>query len=299
MKTQEIEFLTIRERSRIVSLAMNVLRTEKRLAVLGALCEGNSIMSTERMTGIHRDTIMRLMVRVGEGCARMHDKVVRRVYCQRVQCDEIWTFVQVKQARLNGQHNHDEMGDQFVFVGMDGDTKFIVSYLVGKRDAANAFYFMNDLKDRLARKVQLTTDGFRAYLTAVEDVFGADVDYAQLVKLYGQEATHGDDRDWYNPVTVLATIPTVINGRPDPAYVSTSYVERQNLTIRMQLRRFTRLTNAFSKKLANLKAAVALHFAHYNFVRFHSSLRATPAMAQHLTDHIWSLEELMGRALAN
>lgn len=202
----------------------------------------------------------------------------------------------MKQARLNGNHNHADMGDQYVFVGMDADSKLVISYLVGKRDPTSAFYFMADLKERLANRVQLTTDGFRPYLPAVEDVFGADVDYAQLVKLYGQAKSHSDDREWYSPVRVMAAVPMRIGGRPDPRWISTSFVERQNLTIRMGVRRFTRLTNAFSKKLTNLKAAVVLHFAHYNFCRIHRSLRITPAMAVGISDHVWDLEELLGVA---
>ena len=276
---------------------MNILAPERKVAAIGALVEGNSIRSIERMTGIHRDTIMRLTLSVGEGCARLLDEKIRRVPSQRVQVDEIWTFVFKKQARLNGNgDNHAEMGDQYVFVGMDADTKLVISHLVGKRDAATAFYFIRDLKDRLVNRVQLTTDGFKPYLNAVEDAFGADVDYAQLVKLYGQPKESSGSRDWYSPVRVMAAIPMAITGEPKPRWISTSYIERQNLTIRMQLRRFTRLTNGFSKKLENLKAAIALHFAHYNFVRIHQSLRVTPAMAAQLTDHLWSLEELLQAA---
>ena len=278
---------------------MNALAPEKKLAVLNALVEGNGIRSTERMTGANRNTIMSLLVRMGEGCTRLHNERVQRIRAQRVQVDEIWTFVFVKQMRLNGNHNHAEMGDQYVFVGMDADSKLVISYLVGKRDPTSAFYFMSDLKERLATRVQLTTDGFRPYLPAVEDTFGADVDYAQLVKLYGQQKSQSDDRDWYKPVRVMDAIPMRVEGRPDPKWISTSYIERQNLTIRMQIRRFTRLTNAFSKKLDNLKAAVALHFAYYNFCRVHRSLRVTPAIAAQLTDHLWNLEELLNAATAN
>jgi len=245
------------------------------------------------MTGVHRDTIMRLGVNVGRACAKLLSERVRHVRAQRVQVDEIWTFVFVKQARLNGHHNHAEMGDQYVFVGMDSDTKLVISHLVGKRDAATAHYFMQDLKERLANRVQLTTDGFRPYINAVEDAFGVDVDYAQLVKLYGQPKASSDSRDWYEPVRVMATIPMAVMGAPKPSAISTSYIERQNLTIRMQIRRFTRLTNGFSKKLENLKAAIALHFAYYNFARIHQTLRVTPAMAAGITDHIWELEELL------
>ena len=279
---------------------MNVLAPEKRLAVLNALVEGNGIRSTERMTGVNQNTIMSLLVLVGQGCAHLHNERIRHIRAQRVQVDEIWTFVYVKQARLNGNHNHADMGDQYVFVGMDADTKLVISYLVGKRDPTTTYRFMDDLKERLATRVNLTTDGFRPYLRAVEDTFGADVDYAQLVKLYGQQKSNGhDDREWYKPVKVMATIPARVTGRPNPSWISTSYIERQNLTIRMQVRRFTRLTNGFSKKLDNLKAAMALHFVYYNFCRVHRTLRVTPAMEAQLTGHIWGLDELMGAALAN
>jgi IS1 family transposase len=277
---------------RMISGVMNVLAQDEKLAVIAALVEGNSIRSTERMTGTHRDTIMRLSVRAGEGCARLLNERIRNARAQRVQVDEIWTFVFVKQARLNGHHDHAAMGDQCVFVGMDSDSKLVISHLVGKRDAGTATEFMQDLSGRLASRVQPTTDGFKPYIPAVEGSFGADVDYAQLVKLYGQPKANGESRDWYSPVQVMAAIPTRVAGRPNPKWVSTSYTERQNLTIRMQVRRFTRLTNGLSKKLENLKAAIALHFAHYNFVRIHHTLRVTPAMAAGLADHVWTLEEL-------
>lgn len=272
---------------------MNTLTQEKKLAVIGAMVEGNSIRSTERMTGVHRDTIMRLVVSVGENCSRLLNERVQHVKASRVQVDEIWTFVFVKQARLNGHHDHAEMGDQYVFIGMDAETKLVISHMIGKRDAATAYYLMQDLKERLANRVQLTTDGFRPYLNAVEDAFGADVDYAQLVKLYGQPKEAAESRNPYEPVRVMAAIPMRVTGNPKTWAISTSYIERQNLTMRMQLRRFTRLTNAFSKKLANLKAAVALHFAHYNFCRVHQSLRVTPAMAANITGTIWTLDNLV------
>ncbi len=277
---------------------LNTLPIDKKLAVLTAHAEGASIRSMERMTGVHRDTITRLVASLGEGCSRLLDRMVRRVRTKRVQVDEIWTYVFKKEARLNGEDNHAEMGDQYVFIGMDADSKLVISHLVGKRDAATAFYLIQDLKDRVAHRIQLTTDGFRPYLMAVEDNFGADVDYAMLVKLYGSEKRGEQAPEWYGPPTVIAAMPTRIMGRPDMRYVSTSYIERQNLTMRMQLRRFTRLTNAFSKKLANLRAAVALHFAHYNFVRIHQTLRMTPAMAAQLTDHLWDLQELFSAAMA-
>lgn len=292
MKTSQIKHLTTRERSRMMRPVMNVLTQDRKQTVISALLEGNSIRSTERMTGVHRDTIMRLQISAGEASARFLDEKVRRIRSKRIQVDEIWTYVFVKEARLNGHHDHATMGDQYVFIAMDADTKLVISHLVGKRDAATAFYFMQDLKDRLANRVQLTTDGFKPYLAAVEDTFGADVDYAQLVKLYGQPKQGPEGREWFTPVRVMAAIPRPVTGDPRLHHISTSYIERQNLTVRIQVRRFTRLTNGFSKKLDNLKAAIALHFAYYNFVRIHQTLRTTPAMAAQLTDHLSDLPEL-------
>jgi len=269
---------------------MNVLSKEKQVQVISAIVEGNSIRSTERMTGVHRDTIMRLVTRVGGSCVHLLDEKMRRLPCRLIQCDEIWSFVYAKQKHLNGHHNHLTMGDQYVFVALDAETKLVPSFLVGKRSPENAYHFMADLQGRLARRVQLTTDGFRPYLTAVEDTFGADVDYAMLVKMYGSPR-EGEER--YSPDEIVNAVPIRITGDPRLQNISTSYVERQNLTIRMQLRRFTRLTNAFSKKLENLKSAMALHFAHYNFVRLHSTLRVTPAMAAKITDHLWSVQDLL------
>jgi IS1 family transposase len=273
---------------------MNTLPVEKQRAAIQALIEGNSIRSTERMLDVHRDTIMRLLIRVGQGCTRLLDTRIRQVRARRVEVDEIWTYVFKKQARISLDESAAGIGDQYVFVGIDADTKLVISHLVGKRDATSAYCFMWDLKERLATRVQLTTDGFKPYIRAVDDTFGIDVDYAQLVKIYGQpKATAASERNWYEPVRVMAAIPMAVMGAPRPQAISTSYVERQNLTMRMQMRRFTRLTNGFSKKLENLKAHIALHFAHYNFVRIHQTLRVTPAMAAGLTDHVWELEELL------
>ena len=205
---------------------------------------------------------------------------------------KFWTYVFKKQAMLTDSDPFD-WGDEYVFIGMDADTKLVISHLVGKRDATTAYHLMRDLQERLANRVQLTTDGFKPYLNAVEDNFGADIDYAMLVKVYGKEAAERESPEWYKPPQVIAATPTPITGKPHPHYISTSYIERQNLTIRMQARRFTRLTNAFSKKLENLKAHVALHFAHYNFVRIHQTLRCTPAMAAGITGQLWSLENLI------
>jgi len=272
---------------------MNTLKPEKKLAVLSALVEGNSIRSTERMTGVHRDTIMRLLVEVGGRCAALMDSQMHGFHSRLLQADEIWTFCQKKEQRLTDtEQANPGVGDQYVFVALDAETKLIPLFVVGKRDTATAHQFIHALRQRLNGngRIQLTTDGLRAYLTAVESAFGNDVDYAQLVKLYGSEPA-GDGR--YAPPRVTETVSTPITGNPDPRHISTSFVERQNLTIRMMCRRFTRLTNAFSKKLANLKAALALHFAYYNFCRIHQTLRVTPAMAAGITDRVWGLQELL------
>ncbi len=271
---------------------MNILRREKQEAAIAALVEGASIRSVERMTGIHRDTIMRLGVRVGQGCANLMDSYMRNLKCQSVQVDEIWCYVGKKQIHLK-DNDLEDFGDQWVFVALDADSKLIPSYLVGKRTAGNTEAFIRNLSNRLDNRVQLTSDSLNLYATAVEEVFGIGVDYGQLVKSYEAEPT-GVGR--YSPPHVVSAERKVIVGNPKTSKISTSYVERQNLTMRMQMRRFTRLTNAFSKKLDNLKAAVALHFAHYNFVRIHSSLRVTPAMAAGVTDHLWSISELMRKA---
>ena len=271
---------------------MNVVPKERQIQVLSALVEGNSIRSIERMTGTHRDTIMRLLYRAGEGCARLLDEKMRGLDCVNIQTDEIWCYVRKKRARLTEREKlNPTIGDQYAFVGMCADTRLVISHRVGKRDKKTAAHFMADLQSRLMGRIQLTTDGFDGYLSAVENAFGSDVDFAQLVKVYGSEAEA--DRGYYAPPPhVTEVISTVINGSPDPWKVSTSYVERQNLTMRMQMRRLTRLTNAFSKKLDNLKAALALHFAWYNFGRVHGSLRVTPAMEAGVADHIWTMEEI-------
>lgn len=277
---------------------MNTLSADKQRIAIQAILEGNSIRSTERMTGIHRDTVMRLVTRAGNACVHFLNKRIQNVRAQKVQVDEIWTYVFKKQARISLDENMAGIGDQYVFVAIDSDTKLVISHLVGKRDAESAYYLMRDLKDKLACRVQITTDGFKPYINAVDDAFGLDVDYAQLVKIYGQpRPSAANARNWYEPVRVMGAIPMEVMGRPRVQAISTSHVERQNLTMRMQMRRFTRLTNGFSKKLDNLKAAVALHFAHYNFVRVHQTLRTTPAMAANLTDHLWSLNELLTEIL--
>ncbi len=255
------------------------------------LLEGCSIRSTERMTGLNRNTIMRLLVVAGNRGAKLMDARMRQLPCRRIQCDEIWTFV-AKKARHVRKDDPAEFGDQWIYVALDADTKLIPSFIVGKRSINNTNAFMYDLYSRVGdHRLQLTTDGFPHYRKAVGEAFGTDVDFAQLVKLFGDYGQHGDEK--YSPSPITEVISKVREGNPDPDHISTSYVERQNLTMRMQLRRLTRLTNAFSKKLTHLQAAIALHFAYYNFCRVHSSLRVTPAMEAGLTNHVWSLSELL------
>ncbi|MDP3181825.1 MAG: IS1 family transposase [Desulfobaccales bacterium] len=272
---------------------MYILRQEKQETAIAALVEGTSIRSVERMTGVHRDTIMRLMCRVGQGCANLMDSYMQNLKCQNVQVDEIWCYVGKKQRHLKDTDNIEELGDQWVFVALDADSKLIPSFLIGKRIAPNAHAFITDLSKRLDNRIQLSSDSLKAYIESVESAFGANIDYGQVVKAYEAEPI-GAGR--YSPPRVVSAERKVIIGAPKTSKISTSYVERQNLTMRMQMRRFTRLTNAFSKKLENLKAAVALHFAHYNFVRIHSSLRVTPAMEAGVTNRLWSISDLLREA---
>ncbi len=282
---------------------MNRLSVERRAQVIAALVEGNSIRATCRMTGTAKGTVTRLLAEVGAACAGYQDEHLRDLTCTLIQCDEIWSFCYAKQKnlpeRMQGQYG---VGDVWTWVAMDAKTKLVASWLVGLRDAGYAHEFIDDLKGRLINKVQLTTDGLSIYLKAVEDVFGADVDYAMLVKLYGPDP-EGEKR--YSPAKCIAAEPHVITGTPDRKHISTSYIERQNLTMRMSMRRFTRLTNGFSKKIENTVHAVALHYMYYNFVRVHKTLTpkgsigVTPAMASGVADHIWSIEEIVKLADSN
>jgi IS1 family transposase len=233
---------------------------------------------------------MRLLVRVGDRCEYLLDTAMRHLPCRIVQVDEIWTYVGKKEKRVNVDDDPALVGDQYVFVAMDSETKLVPCFRVGKRNAANTWYFMQDLSQRISGRPQLTSDGFRPYANAVDDAFGANVDYAMLVKTYG-ESDGADKR--YSPGEIIDARPIPISGDPKPWLISTSHIERQNLTMRMQIRRFTRLTNAFSKKLENLKAALALHFAWYNFCRIHSSLRVTPAMAAGVVSNVWGITDLL------
>jgi IS1 family transposase len=271
---------------------MNKLSTEKRRQVISALVEGNSIRATVRMTGASKNTIAKLLVELGAACSDYLNKALVNLTCKRIQCDEIWSFCYAKDknipAEKKGQFG---VGSIWTWTAMDADSKLIVSWLVGGRDAGTAYGFIQDLAKRLANRVQLTTDGHRAYLSAVEDALGSDVDYAMLVKLYG------NDRECearYRPAECIGCREIVVTGNPDPKHISTSYIERQNLTMRMQMRRFTRLTNGFSKKLENHIASIAIHYMHYNFCRIHQTLRVTPAMEAGIADHVWTIEEMLG-----
>jgi IS1 family transposase len=270
---------------------MNRLSTEKRAKVIGALVEGNSINATCRMLGVGKHIILRLLEDAGLACAKSHDRHVRNLRVRRLQCDEIWSFVGAKMKNVSPERECEGWGDVWTWTAIDADTKLCVGYLVGGRDARWALQFMQDCAERIKGHVQITTDAHRAYLTAVEGAF-QDVDFAQLQKLYGAP-TDAEQRR-YSPAKCIGTDMKVVLGNPDPAHVSTSYVERQNLSMRMGMRRFTRLTNGFSRKLANHAHQIAVYFFHYNFCRVHKTLRVTPAMEAGSTDHVWSLEELCG-----
>lgn len=271
--------------------AMNKLTNEKRVAVVKALVEGMSIRATVRMTGVAKNTIVKLLADLGRVCSEYQDAKLRNLPCKRIQADEVWSFIYAKAKNVPGaKAAPQDAGDVWTWTAIDADTKLVPSWRVGPRDIGTATEFMRDLAGRLASKVQLTTDGLKAYLWAVEDAFGGDIDFAQLQKIY---ASQHDGAGRYSPPVVAGTKTDFVTGNPDPVHVSTSYVERQNLTMRMSMRRFTRLTNGFSKKLENHCAAIALHFMHYNFCRVHQSLRITPAMAAGVTDHVWEIEEVV------
>ncbi len=276
---------------------MNKLSAKRRAQIIGCLVEGMSIRATVRVTGAAKNTVTKLLVDLGKACSEYQDKNLRDLTSKRLQMDEIWSFCYSKAKNVPEEHAGEfGYGDVWTWTAIDADTKLVPSWLVGERGLDDAYTFVCDVAGRLTNPVQLTTDGHAPYLTAVEGAFGMDIDYAMLIKLYGTEK---DEEKRYSPAKCLGTETKVIQGEPDPDHISTSYAERQNLTMRMGMRRFTRLTNAFSKKVSNLAAAVSLHFMHYNFARPHSSLKdeahpypRTPAMAAGITDHVWSLEEI-------
>lgn len=271
---------------------MNQLSTEKRAAVIAALVEGNSLRGTARLTGVARMTVEKLLRDLGMACAAYHDEHVRGLKCQRIQCDEIWSFVGAK-AKNVPEHKRGEWGDVWTWTAIDADSKLIVGYRVGNRTAIDAYDFMKDVASRLNNRVQLTTDNYKVYLNAVDYAFGVDVDFATLEKHYVAPKTTRAAALRYVPNKVAGMKAATITGNPDRKHISTSHVERQNLTMRMHMRRFARLTNAFSKKVEMHAHNVALHFAYYNFCKVHQTLRITPAMEVGVTDHVWEISELI------
>ena len=273
-----------------ILFSMKQLKTEQRVEILKGLVEGVGINATCRMTGFAKNTVLKLLRDIGPACDRYHNEHVRNLSTKRVQCDEIWSFVYAKQKNVPEEKRGFGVGDIWTWTALDAGSKLMISYLVGLRDAGYAFEFMNDVASRLANRVQMTTDGHRPYLEAVEGSFGADIDYAMLVKIYGAERA---DEARYSPAKCIGTRRAGITGNPDPKHISTSYVERSNLTLRLMNRRFTRLTLGFSKKIENHIHAIALYAFHYNFCKIHSTLRVTPAMEAGLTDHVWEIEEIV------
>ncbi len=273
---------------------MNKLPPEKRVQILSLLCEGSSMRSISRVVGVSFNTVDKLLQDAGAACVAFHEETVRGVQAKRIQCDEIWSFCYAKVRNVpTAKSAPYGAGDVWTWTALDADSKLIVSWLVGNRDAECAKLFMDDVALRLANRVQLTTDGHIAYLDAVEDAFGAGVDYAQLIKLYGSPPPAKDAQTRYSPPKCVGAKKERFEGKPDPRHISTSYVERQNLTMRMSLRRFTRLTNAFSKRIDNHCHALALYFVWYNFARIHKSLRVSPAMAAGVTDRLWDMKDVV------
>jgi len=274
---------------------MNILSAEKQTAVISALTEGCSIRAVERLTGVHRDTIMRLAVRIGEGCSKLHGAVMRDLRVNRIELDEIWSFVGKKQKRVKPEDG-DMVGDQYTFLALADTAKAIITYRIGKRTRENTEAFCDDLRARVIGSPEISTDGFQSYPWAISLAFGSNVAHGVVEKHYAVNGTPEASRR-YSPGEVVSVTKNVVFGTP--THISTSYVERQNLTLRMQQRRFTRLTNGFSKNYLNHCAAVALYVMHYNFCRVHEALRVTPAMQLGITDHIWTISELVEKALTD
>jgi IS1 family transposase len=273
---------------------MNKLPVAKRVQILSMLCEGSSMRSTSRVVDVSINTVSKLLIEAGLACIELHDELVRDVKASRVQCDEIWSFVYAKEKNIaTAKAAPDAAGDVWTWTALDADSKLIVSYFVGDRSGQSAIALMDDLRARLRNRVQLTTDGHKAYLEAVEGAFGGDVDYAQLIKLYGAVPESAKGR--YSPADCIGARKEPVEGNPNPKHISTSYVERQNLNMRMGMRRFTRLTNAFSKKLENHCHMVALYTMFYNFIRIHKTMKMSPAMAAGVSDTLWSMEDLVER----
>jgi IS1 family transposase len=272
-------------------VGMNKLTSARRAQVVATLVEGNSIRATVHLTGAAKNTVVKLLMDLGSACARYQDRVMRDLPCQRLQCDEIWAFRYAKQKHVAPEkHGVLGYGDVWTWVALNADTKLVPAYLMGLRSAAYADAFTRDVGGRMRSRIQLTTDGHKLYLEAVEGAFGTDIDYAHLIKLYGSDP---EDETRDSPDKCTGTETRIIQGNPDSARIATTYIERQNLTIRMSMRRFTRLTNAFIKKTESLEHAVALHFMWYNFGRVHKTLNTTPAVAADVTDHVWTMEEVV------
>jgi IS1 family transposase len=270
-------------------VSMNRIDISRRAQVVRCLIEGCSIRSTVRMTGVAKNTVTKLLVDLAEVCADYHDRNVRNVRVRRLQCDEIWQFVGAKKKNVTPEQEAKGWGDVWTWTAIDADTKLCLTYYVGDRGKHSAYNFMCDAANRIVGRPQITTDAHRPYLQAIEDAFGTEVDYAQLHKIFGAPSP---DSSRYSPATCIGCDMKTVMGNPDPKHVSTSFVERQNLSMRMGIRRFTRLTNAFSKKVENHAASVVIWFMYYNFCRVHSTLRVTPAMEARISDHVWSIEEL-------
>jgi IS1 family transposase len=272
---------------------MNNLPLAKKVQIINLLVEGNSLRSTTRITGCSINTVTKLLVDVGNACQKFHDEKVVSVTSKRIQCDEIWSFVHAKEKNIPDELKRDGIGDVWTWVGIDADTKLVVSWLVGRRDAETAYTFMQDVAYRLKNRIQLTTDGLKTYLDAVKGAFHGKIDYATLTKIYGNTNIERDFEKRYTPDDCTEVIKKRISGKPNKKHISTSYIERQNLTMRMSMRRFTRLTNGFSKKMENHCHAIALNFVYYNFCRIHKTLRVTPAMEAGLTKDIMEIEDVV------
>lgn len=273
------------------NIAMNQLGVKQRAQILASLVEGNSLRATARINDVAFNTVLKFLPEIGRACAQYQNQTLRSLTSKRIQCDEIWSFCYAKAKNVPEQFQGKfGYGDVWTWVAICADTKLVPCWTIGSRNLATARLFMQDLASRLQHRVQITTDGHRTYIEAVEGAFGSEVDYSMLVKIYGNDPTPQEVR--YSPAVCMAVQYQRIQGDPDPKHVSTSFAERQNLTMRMNMRRFTRLTNGFSKKVQNHAHAVALHYMHYNFCRIHQSLRVTPAMEAGVANHIWSLEEV-------
>lgn len=270
---------------------MNKLNNSKRVQIIASLVEGNSLRATARMCDVAFNTVLKLLPEIGQACEDYQRRMLINLPCKRIQCDEIWSFCYAKEKNVPDELRGKGYGDVWTWVAIDADTKLVPCWRIGDRNAWHAQHFMYDLAARLSNRVQLTTDGHRVYLQAVEGAFGNEIDYAMLVKIYGSDRAKSEIR--YSPPDYMGCRSMQLVGNPNPKHISTSFVERQNLTMRMKMRRMTRLTNAFSKKLDNHRHAIALHYMHYNFCRVHQTLRVTPAMEAGLADHIWSIEELV------